>query len=72
MNSEDIKAILGFIICIEIIFCHEIMHIQKIAVTHTFNKFRCHSFWRILDIFLSQFRYLIIVSQGVPPVVDIR
>lgn len=52
---EDIKTFFSEIIIKIIILMKEIIHIQKVVITHVTDIFWSHSFGRILNILLSEF-----------------
>ena len=58
LKSKNQKALDVLNLVIEVIILgKKIVHIQKVRVCHVFDQIGCHSLWRILAVFLSEFLY---------------
>ena len=68
MQSKDIKTFFQSIIVQVIVFGKEIVHVQKVGVSHVPDQCRGHSFWRIFNIFLSELPDELFVHRFAPPV----
>ena len=52
---EDVKTFFEFAIKV-VVFRHEVMHVEKVRISHVSDELGGHTFRRIFDVLFSKFR----------------